>query len=396
MSTNAQCDYDSSTDSWLFAGGYGTDPNSPQGAMKVFDSLLLLNPRKIGAIAANHQLSDNAKLQAIQASIQIVQAAPAVPPFFFRVTGGALRRLVSPNSTVYLLMFGQDFPGNYSPFTHPPDGDYTNAIRFFRIAQNPLRVVSGGSLTVTPQGLNTDLPFHRRDLPVVNSVDPASGLPRITAFGGVFPPGKIAAYPYPIHVSLQNGGQLSYLIDRTAIKRFSQYQCPTVVVWDSEKKVVYSTFFGGIGHFFYHYDPFQKQVYDWVTTVGRNDGLPFTGDITTFLQRADGTSAEYIAPDPAPYNKLRGASVDFIPVPQASKWVQPNGVLNLQAIPPSSRVLIGYIYGGIEAMYPLPLIPSFGTLATNALYEVYLTRTQSAAIPAGAGYEATGVYAHPN
>ena len=164
----------------------------------------------------------------------------------------------------------------------------------------------------------------------------------------------------------------------------------------STARTIYHTWFGGIGHYYYHYNQFQKQVYDQVTKLGRNDGLPFIGDISTFLQRADGSTAEFIAPDPIPQNKLRGTSIEFIPAPGAAQFMLANGVLNLQAIQSGTRILVGYIYGGVEAVYPLPLIPSFGTSATNALYEVYLTRKPWDGIPASAADEARGVFAHDN
>jgi len=282
--------------------------------------------------------------------------------------------------------------GNYNPFTQVNQQTYVEEIRYFRIMTNPLRVTATGKLE-PPGGGAKDHPFHRRDLPVVNSIDPATGNPRITAYGGVFPPGLIAGYLYPVRVTMQNNMPRT-IVDRKAVKKFSQYECPTVVVWDSMGKTVYHTFFGGIGHYYYSYDPYQTQVYQYVQKVGRNDGLPFTEDITTFLEKSDGSTAEYIAPAPIPYSKLRGASIEFIPAASNSSTVLQNGVFNLQAFTPGSRTLIGYIYGGIEAVYPLPVIPSFGTGATNALYEVYLTRTPWDGIPASQGHEAKGVFAH--
>ncbi len=392
MSTNSQCSYDAASDSWLIAGGYGIDPASNSGNMKVFDVLLQLNPRKIAAIA-NRALSSAAKLQAIQASIQVAQGAPAG---FFNLTGGQLRPFGMGASLTYVLFFGQKFTGNYNPFNQPPDQDYTEQIRYFRITQNPLRVTSSGMLqSPAISGLNADHPYHRRDLPVLPSIDPVTGTPRITAFGGVFPPGLIRGYMYPVHLGFRNN-QLSAVIDRAAVKRFSQYLCPTVTVWDGSARTIYHTFFGGIGHYYYHYDANQQKVYDTVTEVGRNDGLPFIADISTFLQRPDGSSAEFIAPDPIPHNKLRGASIEFIPTPASARFTLSNGVFNLQGLQPNVRTLIGYIYGGVEAVYPLPQIPSFGTQATNALYEVYITRKPWDGIPASAAHEAKGVFAHPN
>lgn len=257
MSTNSQCLYDPSSDSWLIGGGYGVDPASSNGNMRVFDILLRLNPRRIAAIARNTAVSPSARLQAIQAAIQVAQGAP---PGLFDVTGGQLRVLGPAAAPTYVLLFGQKFTGNYNPFNQPPDQDYTEEIRYFRISQNPFRVISSGRLTApSPTGPNADHPYHRRDLPIVNSVDPATGSFRISALGGVFPPGLIAGYLYPVQVIVRNN-LLTPVIDRASVKRFSQYECPTVVIWDAAGRTIYHTSFGGIGHYYYHYNRFQQQV----------------------------------------------------------------------------------------------------------------------------------------
>ncbi len=73
----------------------------------------------------------------------------------------------------------------------------------------------------------------------------------------------------------------------------------------------------------------------------------------------------------------------------ANGYAYPNGVINLARIPPGTRLLIGYIYGGIEAQNPLPLVPNSGTFVSNSVFEVYLTNKPSAAIPADQAYKST-------
>ncbi|UFH53510.1 hypothetical protein [Spirosoma sp. KNUC1025] len=114
-------------------------------------------------------------------------------------------------------------------------------------------------------------------------------------------------------------------------------------------------------------------------------------DITTFLQSANGKYKEFIHPNPTPNNRLIGTTDTFIlnQALLAKKYAYPNGVINLAGIPKGTRLLIGYIYGGIEAQNPLPLKPNTGTFVSNSVFEVYLTNKPSSAIPADQGHEST-------
>jgi len=128
-----------------------------------------------------------------------------------------------------------------------------------------------------------------------------------------------------------------------------------------------------------------------VTHQGRNDGFPFVADITTFLQSADGTYKEYIHTRPTPGNRLVGASINFIVSRQlmTERLAYGNGVIKLAKLPVTRGTLVGYIYGGIEAQNPLPLIPNTGTFVSNSVFKVILVRTPSAGIPADQGHEST-------
>ena len=237
-----------------------------------------------------------------------------------------------------------------------------------------------------------DQPFHRRDGTVVDSIDPATGLPRVVGFGGAFPPGKLDGYVNPVYVS-ELDNQLLAVTDRSVTQLFNQYDCPVVVVWDPSQQTVYQTFFGGISRSWYWQTADQNSVYEKVTAEGRNDGLPFVADVTTLKQTAAGGAAEYISPSPVPGNLLAGASTDFIPVPTVSNpAVSPEGIVNLSQLSPGQTMVIGYIYGGVLADYPLPVIPNYGTHASNALYQVILTYSPSSGyIPSSEGNLANGV-----
>ncbi|MGL6268472.1 MAG: hypothetical protein ACRC2O_11130, partial [Chitinophagaceae bacterium] len=295
------------------------------------------------------------------------------------VTGGELFKM---NGQFYLV-FGQLFNGQYrgfggSDFTQK----YTEEVRIFTLIPNSLKILSYGTSTNN----SADRPFHRRDGNIIADIDPATGAERIAAYGGVFRPGIIGAYTYPVYIKNPSTPD----VDTSGNQKFSLYECPVISIYDSSgASTVYHSFFGGIGHYYYFQTASQKAAYDTVTGEGRNDGFPFIADISTFLETADGTYKEYIHTSPIPGNRLLGSSVRFI-------WNQnlltqgkayPNGVINLSAFPNGSRQLIGYIYGGIEALNPLPLRPNTGTTVSNSLFEVYMSRTPSAAIPASQGHE---------
>lgn len=378
-STNQQGYYDESTGYWYIAGGYGID--SKTGKFKTFDTLVRIPMDTVDKMVQAPSITPE-MLKSLELGIEIIHNP------LFQVTGGALHK----TANYFVLLFGQNFDGAYNPFGSGFTQNYTEQIRYFQVKPGKLAVFNTGKLDENPMDPKEAGKFHRRDLPVVTTVDPATGAERVAAFGGVFPSGMIAGYTDVVYVQ-ERFGQLQKVVDDNLDKRFSQYQCPTIPVYDSKNKVVYYTFFGGIGHYWYSQTPAQHTVYEQATSQGRNDGLPFVADITTVIHKSDGTYAEYIAPSPIPGTMLHGASIDFLPNPASGKLL-PTGVIDLSRFAPGERTLIGYIFGGIEADNPLPVVPNTGTRATNAIYSVYLSMVPWGGIPASAGHEAVGQYDH--
>jgi hypothetical protein len=175
-------------------------------------------------------------------------------------------------------------------------------------------------------------------------------------------------------------------MDSTVHQRFSQYECPVITIYQASAQdtSVYHTLFGGISSHYYNQTTEQKAAFDNVTAQGRNDGFPFISDVSTFQRSADGTYHEFILPNPIVDNRLLGSSIPFIENPTlvSQGLAFQNGVIQLNKFPAGEKTLIGYIYGGIEAAFPLPLKPNSGTSVSNTLFAVYLTNTPSAAIPA--------------
>ncbi|MCC6410390.1 MAG: hypothetical protein IT270_01950 [Saprospiraceae bacterium] len=363
--TNMQSFYDRATDQMYIVGGYGWKADGSN--MVTFNTLFRF---KLEALVS--AIKSKATPDKIASLIQMAQDDR------FAVTGGELILM----GGKFYLVFGQIFNGQYRAFGGTDfTQEYTEEVRVFTLNPTSLKILSYGANTNT----EPDQPFHRRDGNIVEDIDPATGSPRIATYGGVFQPGAIAPYTYPVFIT----GPSAPKSDRSGNQKFSQYECPVIAVYDSTGGGMYNTFFGGIGHYYYFQTDSQAHAYQIVTAEGRNDGFPFVADITTFQQSPDGSYNEFIHTSPIPGNRLLGTSIPFIVHPDLLKngLAYDNGTIKLAGLTGGQRVLIGYIYGGIEAVNPLPLIPNTGTMVSNSLFAVYLTKTPSAAYPASKGHE---------
>lgn len=381
-STNQQCEYNAQTGYWYVVGGYGM--SRAANAFVTFNTIFQIPVAQLAAIA-NGKLSAS-QMQAAAAKL-LLDPSIVVTNNAMRDTGGVL----SHNAAgLELLSFGQVFNGSYNPFGSGFSQTYTQNVQPFTIATNPFSIRALQPITST----NPDSPFNRRDFASAYDIDPTTGQDRFAVFGGVFRPGAIAGFDYPVYIT-GSGVSVSVTPDQTVKQHFGFYQSPTIVVWDGSN--IYHTFFGGIGHYFYNQTPAQQTVYNYVTGNGRNDGLPFVEDIATLMENSSGQYTEYIAPVPVPDNMLHGAGIDFIPnLGESGKFRGIGGnVIDLSKFTPGEKELIGYIYGGVEADYPLPCVPSHGTQGTNQLYQVFLTLTPwPGQIPASQATEAVGYYTH--
>jgi hypothetical protein len=408
QSTNQQFWHDESDDILYVLGGYGADP--ADNLMVTFNTMLVMSPERVASILTSGG-SDTAR--ALEDEIQVFHDDR------FAVTGGYYENL----DGLHYLAFGQLFFGQYSTFGSPQsslfaqrqqteileraDGEahdvdqlrtatrggvpfvqhYTEELRVFSLRPDSSEILSyGATLTSDPARS-----FHRRDGNFAKTIDPSTGKARLAAFGGVFPPGVIGAYPQPIYI---DGPGIYDIADFE--QSFSQYECPILIAYDPEGKAVYHTFFAGISNHFYHLTDKQIAAYEKVTKEGRNDGLPFINDISVLVLDGDGTHSEYILPEAMPNGRLVGANAEMLQAvpPKGANDIRYTAVpeaVDLSKMKPGESRVVGYIYGGIEAEFPLPLIPNFGSSASSSVFAVTLTRTPSSVIPAS---EAT--FANPN
>ncbi|UFH53509.1 hypothetical protein [Spirosoma sp. KNUC1025] len=240
QSTNQQGCFDRTTGQLYVVGGYGW--KADKSDMLTFNTIMRI---KVDAMVA--AIKASAKPAQIASLIEIDQDDRLA------VTGGELSLM---NSAFYLV-FGQKFMGQYRAFGGSDfEQKYTEEVRVFTLQPNSLKISSYGATTNS----ESDHPFHRRDGNIVEDIDPATGKPRIAAFGGVFMPGIIGAYTYPIYIY----GPATPTVDRTGNQKFSQYGCPVIGVYDSgPTKAMYHTFFGGIGHYYYSQTAAQKKCMIW-------------------------------------------------------------------------------------------------------------------------------------
>ncbi len=372
--SNAQFYYERADSALYFVGGYGWLADGSD--MRTFGTVMRIPVNQVMSIIRSGA-SDAEKAQQIGAAIQLGNDDR------LRVTGGELMKL----GNDFYLVFGQIFDGQYRPFgAEGFEQRYTEAIKIFRLVPGSVEVLSYAENTNSEAGS----PYHRRDLSVVEDVDP-DGNPRIVALGGVFPPGLLQGYTEPVYISGPGSGDVT--IDTNVNQAFSQYTCPVIVVHDAENRAVYRTFFGGISHNYFHQTQGQHDTFQIASQQGRDDGLPWVADISTMVELGGvqgSTYQQFIALEPIPGYRLMGATVELIENPALidGGMAMDNGVIRLGSLTPGQRTHIGYVYGGIQSDNPLPGIPNTGTRASNRVWKVYMTRGATAAIPASFAHQA--------
>ncbi len=256
-----------------------------------------------------------------------------------KVTGGEMEYL----DGRFYLAFGHDFDGEYSRSGLTFTQAYTEQVRSFRIEDD------GTTLAIADYEAATDTDqFHRRDLTTAPVVYP-DGTLGWAAYGGVFQ--KTVDLPFLNPIYMKDD---AYTVDWDFEQRMSHYTCPAVPLFDARTAAMHTTFFGGIG--MYYYDDIAGELVP-------DDLVPFLNEITTFTRHADGTSSETIWPVRLPARL--GSNAVFIPAEGLPHYA--NEVIQLHEL--DGRTFVGWMYGGILAERP-NITPSS---ASNRLFEIYVT-----------------------
>lgn len=348
-------------------GGYGKDLTS--GKMTTFGSVIRVDvDGLVGAILAKSK------------KIASYFKRNATSDNRLKVTGGALKH----HAGIFYLVFGQNFDGDYS--VH--NGDYNRAGGQFQQYTEKVRAFTlGDDLAIKDfngldGGYDPSLPYHRRDLNVVDIIGADGKTPAAVVYGGVFMAGQVAGHTEPIDISYGTSVSNATVTLRTGFNQaLSQYDCARVSVFDASSTSSFTTLFGGISQYHYEREP-GTLVRDALNLNEGIDGLPFIDTVSTIQHKADGF-AQFVNPKPLP--GLLGAEAQFLPSVKLSKGsggqLFDNDVINLAAI--EARTLVGHVYGGIESFGPYSTYgtPPPSTRASARLFEIHVTPGNTPVLP---------------
>ncbi|HWB14117.1 MAG TPA: hypothetical protein VG826_33130 [Pirellulales bacterium] len=347
----------------FIVGGYGQDLKTQ--SITTFGTITKVNvPALIKAIAAP--------------GTPIARCFTQGPPDNrLKVTGGGLKAWKG----TFFLVFGQDFSGRYSV----QNRDYNRAGGQFQKYTEKVRVftlnadLSINTFDEIDGGYDPDLPYHRRDLNLVDVIEADSMTPAATLYGGVFKAGQVAGHVMPIDLAYASAP--AALAVRSGFKQaMNIYDCANVTIFDKASASSFTSFFGGISQYRYERDS-NTLVQDAIDLARGVDGLPFTDTVTTIQRQPAGVAfAQFIHPDIHP--GLIGTDAQFLGHPALRKAGQvfDNGVIDLARL--NRRTLVGHLVGGIESKGPYSgLITSPpSTVASRRLFEVWISPEPSQVI----------------
>ena len=267
-----------------------------------------------------------------------------------KVTGGQLGYL----NGYYYLVGGQLFDGRYNPMgpTHGPGFTqiYTDEIRKFQIVDD------GVNLSIQNfSAIHDSANLHRRDYNMCPQIFP-DGTKGFTAFSGVFNPNDL---PW---LTCVNVHESTYEVIPSFYQYLSHYHSAEIPVHDAAANTMHTLFFGGMSQYYI----------DDQNTLLEDENVPFVKTISRVTRYSDWSMEEtelsYIEM-PA----LVGSGAEFIPV---NTYFSEDGILDLNAVP-SSKTLVGYIYGGIESSDENIFFVNTGTesSASNVIFKVYIDKS---------------------
>ncbi|MBL0330585.1 MAG: T9SS type A sorting domain-containing protein [Bacteroidetes bacterium] len=227
---------------------------------------------------------------------------------------------------------------------------YSDRIKKFNITDDGTTI----SLSGFSYQLDT-LNYHRRDLnsaPIINP-DNTFG---IGIYGGVFR--KDSNLPFREPIRLNTAATSVYTYEQI----MNQYTCALMPIYDSVTQKMYTTFFGGIS---------LHNFNDTTSILTRDTDVPFVDDISTLSCSSIGIYEECLMPNNLP--ALLGSNAKFVPTKHVSSYA--NEVIRIRDLP-NTKILAGYIYGGIRAQEG-----NFGSSSANdTVYRVFITPNNTTGI----------------
>jgi hypothetical protein len=362
----------------FIVGGYGTDLQS--GNITTFGSIIKIDvPGLINAIVSN-------------APIAGFFTQNPTPDNRLKVTGGDLKAF----QDMFFLAYGQDFTGFYSV----ENRDYNRAGGQFQKYNETIRVFTLNPDMSIATFQNDDgpyddsLPYHRRDLNVVDIIQADGVTPAAVVYGGVFRAGQVAGLTAPIDIpfpapssSASPSGTPSVpifpapVVQKSFQQALNHYDCANLTIFDQASSSSFTNLLGGISQ--YHYNWLTNSLtQDQVDLSIGVDGLPFINTISTIQhQPTAGQFAQFIQPAALPGLVGTGARFLFNPAVKAAGAMFENGVFKLASL--NGRTLVGHMVGGIESYGPYSGLacqnPS--TIASPRFFEIWVTPGASPVIP---------------
>jgi hypothetical protein len=361
---------------WLYIfGGYGPDPK--RGTLTTLGTATAINFNAlVSAVTSKKPLDANF------AAANIAQFShPALA-----LTGGELALLPDASgATDFVLVFGQQYAGEYTAGGGLVQQTYANGVRVFQFtfgAGNKPTAIKFVAAVPDPTKVQQDPegPFHRRDYVLKASID-KNGNRRLAAYGGVFKGGRMEGYLNPVFV-LPGNNTVTLTVNNT-VQSMSQYGTASIQLFDKKNALMYTTLFGGISQ--YYWNAATKSLKRDAVDIAKGiDGLPFINSVSTlkmstatdsgtqFLHVGETFAPASMAPacsgKAAPYD---GTDAAFVmgSVPLATE-----GVIALNGITTAST--IGYIVGGIASTAPYP---GPASCASATIYQVTLNPTKPTA-----------------
>ena len=347
--------------SLYIVGGYGRDLTTSAERTTTFGSIIKVDvPGLIQAIVNKTPIE--------RYFIQNPQ-----PDNRLKVTGGGLGQA---NGTFYLA-FGQDFSGDYSVQNRDYNRaggqfqKYTEKVRVFTLTSN----LSIDKYTQVDGGYDPSLPYHRRDLNLVDIIRSDGKTPGAMIYGGVFLAGQVAGHTMPIDIDYSSTS-MPVVLEKGFKQGLNHYDCARLTIFDQESVSSFTTLFGGISQ--YHYDAKSNTlVQDEIDLAKGIDGLPFITTVSTIQRGPNAALSQFIQPTALP--GWLGTEAQFLIATEVPAFE--NGVIQLAAL--KGRTLVGYTYGGIESGGPYSALVSTNppTKASNRLFQIYLTPGATPVLP---------------
>jgi hypothetical protein len=157
-------------------------------------------------------------------------------------------------------------------------------------------------------------------------------------------------------------------VDSAFQQAMSQYDAASIGLYSATAQKMHTVLFGGIS--LYYYDAERGQLHE-------DTGLPFITDVSVITVGAGGTTqSAYTWQLPA----RLGAEARVIRDAAAPGDAE-TGIVNLDQLPAGTATRVGWMYGGILSDVGNTDNQATQTRATNALFEVWVTRGPTPAIP---------------